>query len=595
MHVQIKAVAHMKSFLKYTLATVFGVFIALLMLGVLLFFTVLGLVSSKTHQTVTVKDNSVLELNLDYTITERSQADFLSLFSQDGEYQFMGLDKILLVLEQAKNDPNIKGILMHTNVTGTGYATTQELRNALLDFKSKGKFIYTTAPYYDEKSYYLASVADSIFIEPSGNILLNGLSANIMFYTGALEKLGVEVQYVKVGAYKGAIEAFTRKDLSPENKSQIAAYLNDIYSLFITDVAKSRHIDTATLNKAISNFEIKTPKQAIAMKLLDGMLYSDQIMNRIKRRLSLKKEAELPMVKAGVYAQNIDSPEEETDKIAVVYAVGEIVDGEGNQDNIGSITMSKAIAKAREDKHVKAIVLRVNSPGGSSLASDVIARELALCKGIKPVVVSMNDYAASGGYYISALADSIIAMPATITGSIGVFGLFPNMHELLVNKMGLSFETVKTGLHSDFGRVDQALTETDKAYLQAMVNRIYDDFTTVVEKGRALDSAYVESIAQGHVWTAKQAVKNGLVDSYGGIQKAINIAAYLSKTKTYSLVAYPKVENPIELLLNQGTEVLAEQKLKSELGVFYQYYKGLQEGIKAQGFQMRMPFNVLID
>ena len=595
MHVQNKAIAHMKSFLKYTLATVFGVFIALLMLGVLLFFTVLGLVSSKSHQTVTVKDNSVLELNLDYTITERSQADFLSFFSPDGENKSMGLDKILLVLEQAKNDPKIKGILMHTNVTGTGYATIQEIRNALMKFKSNGKFIYTTAPYYDEKNYYLASVADSIFIEPSGNILLNGLSANIMFYTGALEKLGVEMQYVKVGAYKGAIEAFTRKELSPENKSQITAYLNDIYNIFLTDVSKCRHIDTATLNKAISNFEIKSPKQAIAMKLLDGMLYSDQIMNRMKSRLNFKKDTELPMVKAAAYAQNIETPEEETDKIAVVYAVGEIVDGEGNQDNIGSITMSKAIAKAREDKNIKAIVLRVNSPGGSSLASDVIARELSLCKGVKPVVVSMNDYAASGGYYISALSDSIIAMPATITGSIGVFGLFPNMHELLVNKMGLSFETVKTGLYSDFGRVDQALTETDKAYLQAMVNRIYDDFTNVVEKGRRLDSTHVESIAQGHVWTAGQAVKYGLVDSYGGIQKAIDIAAYLSKTKTYSLVAYPKLENPIELLFNQGTEALADQKLKSELGIFYKYYKGMQEGVKAQGFQMRMPFNVLID
>ncbi len=595
MHVQNKAIAHMKSFLKYTLATVFGVFIALLMLGVLLFFTVLGLVSSKSHQTVTVKDNSVLELNLDYTITERSQADFLSFFSPDGENKSMGLDKILLVLEQAKNDPKIKGILMHTNVTGTGYATIQEIRNALMKFKSNGKFIYTTAPYYDEKNYYLASVADSIFIEPSGNILLNGLSANIMFYTGALEKLGVEMQYVKVGAYKGAIEAFTRKELSPENKSQITAYLNDIYNIFLTDVSKCRHIDTATLNKAISNFEIKSPKQAIAMKLLDGMLYSDQIMNRMKSRLNFKKDTELPMVKAAAYAQNIETPEEETAKIAVVYAVGEIVDGEGNQDNIGSITMSKAIAKAREDKNIKAIVLRVNSPGGSSLASDVIARELSLCKGVKPVVVSMNDYAASGGYYISALSDSIIAMPATITGSIGVFGLFPNMHELLVNKMGLSFETVKTGLYSDFGRVDQALTETDKAYLQAMVNRIYDDFTNVVEKGRSLDSTHVESIAQGHVWTAGQAVKYGLVDSYGGIQKAIDIAAYLSKTKTYSLVAYPKLENPIELLFNQGTEALADQKLKSELGIFYKYYKGMQEGVKAQGFQMRMPFNVLID
>ncbi len=585
----------MKSFLKYTLATVFGVFIAFLMLGVLLFFTVVGLVSSKANQTTTVKDNSVLELQLDYTIPERSQADFLSLFSKDGEIRYMGLDKLLAVIEQAKNDPKIKGVLMHTNLNGTGYASIQEIRNALLELKSKGKFIYTTAPYYDEKNYYLASVADSIFIEPTGNILLNGLSANIMFYTGALEKLGVEMQYVKVGAYKGAIEAFTRKELSPENKLQITAYLNDIYHLILNDVSKSRHIDTAVLHKAMSQFEVQSPRQAIALGLIDRLAYTDQIHNSIKRRLKLKPTDELAVLKAGVYAQNIEDQDEEKDKIAVVYAVGEIVDGEGDQDNIGSISMSKAIAKAREDQNVKAIVLRVNSPGGSSLASDIIAREIALCKGVKPVVVSMNDVAASGGYYISALADSIIAMPATITGSIGVFGLFPNMHELLVNKMGLTFETVKTGLYSDFGRVDQPLSETDRAYLQSMVNRIYDDFTGIVEKGRGLDSAHVESIAQGHVWTAGQALNNGLVDSYGGIQKAIEIAAYLGKLKQYSLSTYPKIENPLELIFNQGTEALAEQRLKSELGVFYNYYKGLQQGIKAQGFQMRLPFDLQID
>lgn len=586
----------MKEFLKYTFATVLGLFITFIFLGVLLFFTVMGLISSAGKKSVKIKDNSVIELTVDYDVPERTSNDLMLMFNEDGHGNPLGLDDILDLIEKAKTDKKIKGILLKTNINGTGYATMLEIRNALLEFKKAGKFIYATAPYYDEKNYYLASAADSIFIERSGSVLLNGLTANIMFFKGALEKMGIEMQYVKVGSYKGATEAFTRSDLSPENREQISEYINEIYSTVVNTICESRHLDTGRLREALNLFTIQTPEQAASFGLIDRLTFNDEVMASIRKKLNIKNESDLHIVKAGQYSGNADEDEEKggKDKIAVVYAVGEIIDGEGNQSTIGSISMTKAIATAREDKNVKAIVLRVNSPGGSSLASDMIAREIALCKGKKPVVVSMGDVAASGGYYISALADTIIALPNSITGSIGVFGLFPNMHELLTNKMGLTFESVKTGKYSDFARVDQPLSETDRMYLQTMVNRIYDDFTSIVEKGRGLDSATVESIAQGRVWTANQAYDRRLVDSYGGIRDAIKIAAYMAKLKKYSLVEYPKVEDPFSRLFNQSSNEVMHRKLASELGIMYSYYQALQTGLNVRGFQMRLPYVIEI-
>ncbi len=585
----------MKEFLKYTLATVVGLFITFVFLGILLFFTIMGLVSSAGKKTVKVKENSVLELRVDYDIPERTHMDFASIFNEEGANN-LGLDNILAVIERARNDKKIKGIFLKTNISGTGYATMLEIRNALINFKKSGKFVYTIAPYYDERSYYLASVADSVFLERSGSVLFNGLTANIMFFKGALEKLGIEMQYVKVGAYKGAIESFTRSDLSPENRQQIMEYISDIYSTVVTSISESRRLDTASIYAAFNGFKLQTPEQARDFGLIDRLTYTDDVISVMKKKLKIKADGEINLVKAPAYAQQPASKSDENtkNKIAIIYAVGEIIDGEGNQSVIGSISMSKAIAKAREDKNVKAIVLRVNSPGGSSLASDAIAREIGLCKGKKPVIVSMGDVAASGGYYISALADSIIALPNTITGSIGVFGLFPNMHELLTNKMGLTFESVKTGQYSDFARVDQPLSETDRMYLQTMVNRIYDDFTGVVERGRKMDSLTVESLAQGRVWTAQQAKDKNLIDGFGGISDAIKIAAGMSKLKSYEIVEYPKIEDPFTQLFRQSSNEMMEKKISGDLGIMYSYYKALQTSIRTQGFQMRLPFELQI-
>jgi protease-4 len=403
------------------------------------------------------------------------------------------------------------------------------------------------------------------------------------------------MQVIKVGTYKGAVETFSRQDLSPENKEQIAVYINNIYGTFLNAVSASRKIDTSRLNKAFSDFSIQTPGQAVAFGLIDKATYTDAITSVMRKKLGLKEKEELNLVKAGSYSGNMESEEDKGgDKIAVVYAVGEIMEGEGDDETIGSVTLSKSIAKAREDKNIKAIVIRVNSPGGSSLASDIIMREIALCKGVKPVIVSMSDVAASGGYYISAMADSIIAMPNTITGSIGVFGLFPNMEVLLKDKMGLTFESVKTGRYSDFGRVDRPLTDIDRLYLQNMVNRIYDDFTGVVEKGRGLDSITVEGLAQGRVWTATDALSKKLIDSYGGINDAIKIAAYKAKIKTYSVSNYPKQDDPFKKLFGGKANAMIESKMAGDMGIFYNYYKTLQTSIKSQGFQMRLPFNLLI-
>ena len=586
---------NMKQFLKYTLATIVGVFITFIFLGLLLFFTFLGLASSSGKKGISMKNNSVLELNINYDVPERTPQSFMNLFMSDEQDALLGLNDILTIVNNASSDPKIKGIYLKTNLNNTGYATSLEIRNALDKFKKSGKFIYAYAPYYDEKNYYLASVADSIFIEKAGSVLLNGLSANLMFYKGALDKLGVEMQVIKVGAYKGAVETFSRNDLSTENREQIGVYLNNIYSTFINAVSASRKIDTSTLRKSFNYFSIQTPSQAVAFGLIDRTVYSDEVLKSFRKKLGLKDKEELPIVKAGQYAGNMNGEEDKAgDKIAVIYAVGEIMEGEGDDQTIGSVTLSKSIANAREDKHIKAIVLRVNSPGGSSLASDIIMREIKLCKGIKPVVVSMNDVAASGGYYISAMADSIIAMPNTITGSIGVFGLFPNMQSLLNDKMGLTFESVKTGQYADFGRVDKPLSEVDRMYLQNMVNRIYDDFTGVVEAGRGLDSMTVEALAQGRVRTANDALSRKLIDSYGGVDDAIKIAAYMSKTKTYSVASFPKQDDPFKKLFGGKANAMMETKMSNDLGVFYNYYKTLQTAVKSQGFQMRMPFNLNI-
>ncbi len=588
----------MKEFLKYTLATILGLFVSFLFLGILLFFSIMSLIGSVNEKTVHVKDDSVLKLNLDYDIQERTNEDFASFFNQDGEGRMLGLDEILNIIEAAKSDPKIKGIYLNTNMNSTGYASILEIRNALKEFKKAGKFIYATAPYYDEKNYYMACVADSIFIERTGNVLFNGLTANITFFKGALDKLGVEMQYVKVGAYKGAVESFTRTDLSIENRTQINEYINELFKSVVIGISESRKIDTATIAAAFNGFTIKSPQEAVKFGLIDRMVYRDEIEKSIANKLKIKKDKEVNFINASSYSKRPESENKTKDQIAIVYAVGEIMDGEGDQQTIGSESMMKALKKAREDKNIKAIVIRVNSPGGSSMASDVIAREVALCKSAKPVVISMGDIAASGGYYISALADSIIALPNTITGSIGVFGLFPNMHELLTNKMGLTFESVKTGQYSDFGRVDQPLSQTDLLYLQGMIDRIYDDFTGVVERGRHLDSTFVESIAQGRVWTASQAVKHGLVDSYGGINDAVKIAAYLAKIKSYNTVDFPKVESPFSKFFKDGGNSLMKShmdaKMSSELGFMYTYYKALQSSLKTQGYQARLPFALTI-
>ncbi|MDP2174504.1 MAG: signal peptide peptidase SppA [Bacteroidota bacterium] len=586
----------MKDFIKYTIATILGLFISFVFLGILLFFSVLGLVSSGGNKNVTVKSNSIIELDLDYDIQERSSNSFAKIFSPEMSESFIGLDQLLSIIEHAKNDDKIKGIYLKTNINTSGYAVLSEVRNALDSFKKSGKFIYAMASYYDEKNYYLASVADSVFIEKTGNILLNGLSANIMFYSGALEKLGVEMQYVKVGSYKGAIEAFTRKDLSPENREQISSYLNILYRNILFDMANGRKLDIDTLKYALDNFTIQSASDAKSFGLIDDLTHEDVIVTNICNRIKNKDKKCHVFIKGSEYMQSISDKKEvkSKDKIAIVYAVGEIMEGQGNDNTIGSISLSKAIRQAREDKHIKAIVLRVNSPGGSALASDIIAREISLCKGVKPVVVSMSDVAASGGYYISALADTIIALPNTLTGSIGVFGLFPNMQNLLNDKMGITFESVNTGKYSDFGRVDRPLSETDRFYLQKMVNQIYNDFTGIVENGRNIDSSSVEAIAQGRVWAASQAIEHKLVDSYGGIKNAISIAAFMSKTKDYSVVSYPKIEDPFSQFFNQSSNELMQRQMQNELGIFYHYYQSLMTGIKNQGFQMRLPFNLQI-
>lgn len=584
----------MKEFFKYVLATITGMFLSFIILGFVFFIMIAGMMAFFEPEKPEVKDKSVLELSLHYDIPERTPDNpFEALFSGDESGQILGLDKLIGSIEKAKDDDKIKGIYLKLDYMVAGFATLEELRDALLDFKSTGKFIYCYANYYSEKNYYLASVSDSIFMNPSGEVVVDGISANITFLKGLFDKMGVEMQLIKVGKYKGAGETFCRNNLSEPNKEQISRYIGELHKHFIEKVSQARKIDREHLRRLSDDLLVESNAQAIREHLIDGLLYEDQVKDALKRALKLKKEDKTEIIKIADYAKSGSKKQKgKTDgKIAVIYAVGEIGMGNGDDESIGAEKLVKALAKARDNEKIKAVVLRINSPGGSALASDIIWREVVLCKAKKPVIVSMGDIAASGGYFIAAPADTIVAQPNTLTGSIGVFMIVPNMKGLLNDKLGINLETVNTGKYSDLGRPDRALNEEELRFLQRSVNRIYDDFTGKVEQGRNLDSVWVDSIAQGRIWVATDAVKVGLVDVIGGLNKAVEIAAWKAGLKNYKVVALPKMEHPLEKLFQKTTS--PEEKVKQALGEYYLFFNQVKNIRENTGMMQRLPF--LID
>jgi protease-4 len=589
---------------KIVLAAFLGTLIAL----VINFFIKVGVVSSMisslskdTETSTTVKPNSVLYMKLDYEIPDRTVDNpfggisFNSMEAKDAT----GMTEILRNIEHAKTDPNIKGIYMELSSIPTSTATLQEIRGKLIEFKESGKFIVTYGESYSQSAYYIASIADKIILNPEGALDLHGMASQVMFYKHLFEKLDVEMQIVRGpnNRFKSAVEPYFLDKMSEANREQMDKLLGTVWGQILTGISQSRNISVEQLNQIADNLEtIFNAQKALDFGLVDNLYFKDQVIDELKGLTGSNKE--INAIGNANYAKSYKDKSVSKNEVAVIYASGQIFDGKGDEEqNIYSENLSKTIRKAREDENVKAIVLRVNSPGGSAVASAIIGRELDLTKEVKPIIVSMGNYAASGGYWISAKGDYIFADPTTLTGSIGVFGTFPNVKGLLNDKIGLTFDVVKTNENADFGTITQPLTEFQYSKLQEMVVKTYDDFTKRVAEGRGLTQSYVDSIGQGRVWAGADAIGLGLVDQLGDMEDAIAYAAQKANLgDDFKVTEWPKQKDFFTRLMDSMNEKdKIDIALKQKLGVYYNYFKGLENLQKNTGIQARMPFDMVIE
>ncbi|MGV3585664.1 MAG: signal peptide peptidase SppA [Adhaeribacter sp.] len=585
----------MLQFFKYTLATLVGLFLFFF----LMFLILLGIAAAAASEDeVTVRKNSILELKLDREIDERGEDDpfeGMGLLGGFGNAKY-GLDEIKASIRHAKTDNNIKGIYLSTEILSAGMATVEEIRNELLNFKKSGKFIVAYNDICSEKAYYLTSVADKQFLNPQGALEINGLSSEIMFFKGTLEKLDIQPEIFKVGEFKSAVEPFVLDKMSAPNRLQVTSFLNSLNDHYLQNVAKARGKSFADMKKISDSMLIHYPEDALKHGIITNVGYYDQAVDYMKQRTGLKKTDKLNVIELKSY-RKVAKEEDKYSKnrIAVIYATGEIVNGEGGEDNIGGTKFAEEIRKARRDKNVKAIVLRINSPGGSAMASDVIWREITLAKKEKPVIASMSDVAASGGYYIAMAADTIVAYPNTITGSIGVFGILANLEGFLDNKLGITVDRVKTGRFSDMPTITRQLNPAERQIIQHGVERIYDDFTSKAAAGRNMPVAQLRNLAGGRVWSGIEAKERGLVDVLGGLDKAIEIAAKRAGIeKEYTLKKQPHQKTFLETFMS-GMETSARTHfLKAELGEMYPYYEKAKKMQQLQGIQVRMPYDFSI-
>lgn len=589
----------MKQFFKFMFASAFGLIVGIFLIIILI--AIIG-ASMGGDKKVEIADNTLLTIDLSSGVVDRGNENPMQNFNPQS-FQMdnkMGLNDILKGLDNAASDDRIKGIYIDMNGVAAGAATTEEIRNALLKFKESGKFILSYGEAYSQKGYFLATVSDEIWLNPEGLVAFNGLGAEIMFYKNILEKLEVEPQIIRYGKFKSAVEPLILEKMSEANREQIMSYVGSIWGSLVGAIGESRGISVDELNRYANEALIRNADSCLTYNLVDKLMYKDEVLAELKTRLGLEEDDDIESIGIGQY-KNVPETKGEDEKayskerIAVVYASGGIESGKGDHKTIGSETISKAIRKARKDENVKAIVLRVNSPGGSALASDVIWREVGLAKAIKPVIVSMGDVAASGGYYIACDATKILASPTTITGSIGVFGILMNIKGLLNNKLGITIDTVKTNKFADLGSLYRPLTEEERAIIQEGVNEIYFDFIGKVGEGRGMTSADVDSIGQGRVWAGTDAINIGLIDEFGGLERAIEIAADEAGLENYRLKELPEQKDPIEEIIAEITGEKAQASVKETLGPLYPYFKDLKEASEMKGVQARLPYTIRIE
>ncbi len=585
-------------FLGNVLATVIGIFVFFM----LFFFGIMfiGLIFGGDGETVKVKENSVIELdlskvNLDYA----GKINFKDFNYYESKHN--GLIDVINAIEYAKTDDKIKGISILNNFSNLGLAQSKALRDELESFKSSGKFVVAYSNYLTQNDYYLNSVADTLYLNPVGELDFKGLASEIIYMKNLQEKTGVKMEVLRHGKYKSAVEPFLAQEMSPENREQMTVLLNSAWETIVSDISKSRNISVDSLNSIANSLGGRTPKLALAKNLVDKAAYEDVYHNAIRKKLNVEVEEEYNTVSIVNYAKSVATTSldfSKKDIVAIIYAQGEIQGGEGDVNVIGEGAIRRSLQEARNDDDVKAIVLRVNSPGGSALTSELIWREIELTKKVKPVVVSMSNYAASGGYYIACNADRIFAEPSTITGSIGVFGMLPNMEEL-ANNIGINAEQVKTHDNASGYSVFEPLDENFKHVTLESIENIYSIFLQRVASGRNMTVEQVDSIAQGRVWTGTDALKNGLVDELGGLDKAIAYAAKLGKTDSYRTENYPEYEkNFDDVLANFGLSTFYKSKetvLKEELGEEnYKVFEQIKKANQLKGIQALMPYELNI-
>lgn len=591
----------MKDFLKFTLATVTGIILSSIVLFIIGMVTLFGIMAASDTETI-VKKNSVMILDLNGTLVERTQEDPLGILSQlfNDDSNTYGLDDILSSIKKAKENEDIKGIYLQANSLGTSYASLQEIRNALLDFKESGKFVIAYADSYTQGLYYLSSAADKVLLNPKGMIEWRGIASTPLFYKDLLQKIGVEIQIFKVGTYKSAVEPFTATEMSPANREQVTTFISSIWSQVTEGVSASRNIPVDSLKAYADRMLMFYPaEESVRCGLADTLVYRNDVRDYLKRLVDIDEDDNLSLLGLGdmINVRKNVPKDKSGNIIAVYYASGEITDYPGSATSEEGIVGSKVIRdlrKLKDNDDVKAVVLRVNSPGGSAFASEQIWYAVKELKTKKPVIVSMGDYAASGGYYISCGADTIVAEPTTLTGSIGIFGMVPNVKEL-TDKIGLSYDVVKTNKYADFGNIMRPFSEGEKALLQIMVAEGYDTFITRCAEGRHTTKEAIEKIAEGRVWTGEAAKELGLVDELGGIDKALDIAIAKARVGGYTIVSYPEKKDVLSSLLDtKPTNYVESQLLKSKLGEYYRQF-GLLTNLKEQSMiQARVPFELNI-
>ena len=603
----------MKQFLKYTLASITGTFLTFLLFFLILVAFIGGAISSafsgldQANQVTKVKDNTVLHIQLDKPIVDRGPDEHISVdFGPFRSQSALGLNQILENIDKAKNDDKITGVFLDLSFIQAGFGTVEEIRNALLDFKESGKWIISYSEIYSQKAYYLASVSDEIYVYPEGIIDFRGLRTTLAFLKGTMEKLDIEPQVIRGSnnKFKSAVEPFIMEEMSQANRMQTEAWLGSMWEHMVKGISESRSISTDELMRIADNYEVQTAEDAVALGMASSIKYYDEVIDILKFKTETDEEDDINSVSMTKYLKAPDNssnngvPFYKKDAIAVIYASGNIISGEGDNETIGSEKFAKSIRSARRDSSIKAIVLRVNSPGGSALASDVIWREVILAKAEKPVVVSMGDVAASGGYYISAAANEIFAMPTTVTGSIGVFGIIPNMKGFFNDKLGMTFDGVKTGEFADFGEVTRPLTDAEYNILQTSVDRTYDEFITIVSEGRDIEKQEVDDIGQGRVWSGVNAIDLNLVDKFGGLNAAIDRAAELAEIDDYRIKNLPKRKDPFQQLMEDLTGQAYSNVLVSYMGDDPELLKRLKEAKSVKelrGVQALMPYAIIIE